>query len=75
MNVVDACLEGKTKNRYPVSLHREEQLLQHQPCNALQWRGVQSHQTLLIIRHLSQAEMVAGRHEVENVFLESAATK
>ena len=75
MDVVDACLEGKTKNRHPVSLHRAEQLLQHQPCNALQWPGVQSHQTLLIIRHLRQAEMVAGRQEIEDIFLESAATK
>ena len=67
--VVGVCLEGKTKNRQALSRHSAEQLLHHQPGNAVLLPGVQRNHTLPVIGHLRQAEMAAEVHQVENVLL------
>ena len=73
--VVGIGLKSKTKNRQALPGHGAEQLLHHQPGNAVLLPGVQRNHALPVIRHLRQAEMPAEIHQIEDVLLETAATK
>ena len=73
--VVGVRLERKAQNRQALASDRAKQFLHHQEGDAVLLPSIEKNHALPIVGHIWQPEVAAEIHQIEDVFLETAAPK